>query len=113
MKALEAVLELFVLRFAQDSCVCKEKERACDALYLGSLMLAMKSVGLAPGLLGDKGLRLSLDSMYQKLIGVQLWRFPGHGNCNPDAEWQSRLFAAMEAWPTALDQAFGQFSKQG
>lgn len=88
---------------------------------LGSLMLAMKGVGLVPGLLDDHVLRLSPGSMRHKLNEAEFfqsysrrsssggWTLVDHGNCDLKDEWQSTLLVVKKAWPTALDLGFGQF----
>ena len=113
MKALKAVAELLASRFANYSCVCKKGSRACEAIMLGSLMMAMDGVGLLPGLLGNNVLRLSPELMWQKLHEAQVWPLQSHEKCDLRAEWQSELLAVKKAWPTALDLAFGKFGKQG
>ena len=123
MKALKAVPELFVNRFAQEKCVCEKGERACDAMMLGSLMLAMKGVGLVPGLSDDHVLRFSPESMWQKLNEAEFfpsysrrpssrgWALVAHEKCDMKDEWRSSLLAVKKAWPTASDLAFRQFGK--
>lgn len=113
MKALMAVPKLFVSRFAQDSCVCKKGDRACDAIILGSLVMAMNGVGLVPGLLGNNVLRWSPESTWQTLNKATFWSLQDHEKCELNLEWQSRLLAVKKAWPTALDLAFKKFGKQG
>lgn len=123
MTALKGVPEYFVSRFAQENCVCKKGERACDAMMLGSLMLAMKGVGLVPGLLDDHVLRLSPESMWHKLNEAEFfpsysrrpssrgWTLVDHEKCDLKDEWRSTLLAVKKAWPTAPDLAFGKFGK--
>lgn len=123
MKALTAVPELFLSRFAQENCVCKKGERACDAMVLGSLMLAMKGVGLVPGLLDGHVLRLSPESMWHKLNEAEFfasysrrpssrgWTVVDHEKCDLKDEWRSALHAVKKAWPTASDLAFRRFGR--
>lgn len=123
MKALKAVPEFFVSRFAQEDCVCEKGARACDAMMLGSLMLAMKGVGLVPSLLDDHVLGFSPESMWHKLNEAEFfpsysrrytpdgWTLVYHEECDMQDEWRSTLLAVKKAWPTALDLAFEQFGK--
>lgn len=119
MKVLIDVPGLFIRRFKPYSHVCRHGDRACDAMALGSLMLALKNVGLMSDPWGEDALRISPDSMWHKLKKVEfspLTRssylsdfISHHKKCDLKNEWESMLLAAKETWPTALNQALKDF----